>query len=151
MASFLLVEERVEAMAYSKNNNIGIIMENIEKSKYEGYLWYSDKTEPKVYWGDKVVPIDLDPERNPFIVEGQLWDGKTSIGIKFVDGKYYVARYPINKIDDVETYVAHRMKGVAGLKFVRIWKEQPDDFCNGYYVKEPVGLAFVGFKKKEEE
>lgn len=123
-------------------------MKSIKKSKYEGYIWYSDATSPIVYRGNDDIGFDLDDDDNPFIIEGQLWDGKNSIGIKYVDGRYIVSRYEIDDVDhDVETYIAHRMEGVSGLKFKRLWRERPDVFCENFEVLEPAGLVFVGFKK----
>ena len=128
------------------------MMEKIEESRYEGYLWYSDQVKPKLIMGE-VLELNLDEKANPFIIEGQLWDGKNSIGIKFVDGKYHVSRVPVDlssKSISIEDYQAHRMEGVSGLRFARIWESVPDQHCNGYEVEEPTILAFIGFKKTAE-
>lgn len=38
-------------------------METIEKAKYEGYLWYSDKKSPEVFRGDKEICFELDDRK----------------------------------------------------------------------------------------
>ena len=47
-------------------------MEQIEKSTYQGYLWYSDKDQPKVL-NNVDSEITLDETKNPFVIEGQLF------------------------------------------------------------------------------
>lgn len=130
-------------------------METIKKASYQGYIWYSDATDPIVLDHEEFA-AELDEQKNPFIIEGQLWNetGHESIGIKYADGKYYVDRKTITAEDinknkgDIETYIAHRMSGVAGLKFLRCWEANPDDQCNGFEVLVPAGWAFIGFKQK---
>ena len=72
-------------------------MEQIEKSTYQGYLWYSDKDQPKVL-NNVDSEITLDETKNPFVIEGQLFDGKRSISIKYVDGKYIVKKYVLAEL-----------------------------------------------------
>lgn len=118
----------------------------IEKSKYQGYLWYSNEKEPKVLT-DEVFELEIPESTNPFIIEGQLYDGKKSISIKYVDGKYIVNTYELDKLDRViqdQVFYSHRMGGKQ-LKFKQIWKEQPDELCEGMQVLQPVELVFVGF------
>jgi len=123
----------------------------IEKSKYEGYLWYSDKKEPQVL-NNEVFELEIADSSNPFIVEGQLFDGQKSISIKYVDGKYFFNTYDLNALDGVmqeQKFYSHRMGGKQ-LKFRQIWKEQPDELCEGMQVLQPAELVFVGFNDKEE-
>ena len=130
-------------------------METIKKAFYQGYIWYSDATDPKVLDNEEFA-AELDEQKNPFIIEGQLWNENEheSISIKYADGKYYVDKKTITAEDinthkgDIETYIAHRMPGVAGLKFLRHWEANPDSQCNSFEVLEPAGLAFIGFKQK---
>lgn len=55
---------------------------NIQLRNAQGYLWYSDQTEPETY-NNKPVELILDEKRNPFIIEGQLYseEEKKSISI----------------------------------------------------------------------
>ena len=74
-------------------------MTTIENARYQGYLWYSDQRQPEVYLGKtSVAELILDESKNPFIIEGNLYDAERqlSISIRFVDGKYIVTRYDLN-------------------------------------------------------
>ncbi len=123
----------------------------IEKSKYQGYLWYSDKKEPQVL-NNEVFELEIADNANPFVIEGQLFDGQKSINIKYVDGKYIVNTYDLNALDGVmqeQKFYSHRMDGKQ-LKFRQIWKEQPDELCEGMQVLQPAELVFVGFNNEED-
>lgn len=123
----------------------------IEKSKYQGYLWYSDKKEPQVL-NNEVFELEIADSANPFIVEGQLFDGQKSISIKYVDGKYNINTHDSNALEGViqeQVFHSHRMDGKL-LKFKQIWKEQPDELCENMQVLQPAELVFVGFNDKEE-
>ncbi len=126
----------------------------IEKSKYQGYLWYSDQKEPKVI-DNKEFELEISDNENPFIVEGQLFDGRNSISIKYVDGKYIVKPYEVkdedyNSPNTVKEFLPNRMKGVERLYFLEYWKPQKDNLCEDMKVLQPAELVFVGFKNKEE-
>ena len=99
-------------------------MEQIEKSTYQGYLWYSDKDQPKVL-NNVDSEITLDETKNPFVIEGQLFDGKRSISIKYVDGKYIVKKYVLAELPKEDfteqSLLAHRMKDVKSLNFRQYW------------------------------
>lgn len=130
-------------------------IDKVEKSKYEGYLWYSDSTEPKVY-NHEDLELELDNKHNPFIVEGQLFDSKRniSISIKFVDGEYIINQYTVSENDynkcnvTIKEYCAYRMKDVKKLRFLQYWKEIPNVLCEKMSVLQPVELVFVGFIKE---
>lgn len=124
----------------------------IEKSKYTGYLWYSDQKKPEIIYGDKDFGLEISDAENPFIIEGQLCDGKNSISIKFVDGKYIVKTYTLSDYEDVKAdeYVANRMDNVEKLLFKRVWKPKEDGLCCGMVVNQPAELVFVGLKMKED-
>ena len=108
-------------------------MEHIEAAKYEGYLWYSNEKKPMVFDGSEPVPeMNLDEEKNPFIIEGNLWDAdnRKSIMIRYVDGKYIVRRTKVKEEElkaraysqayesgspiatTLKKYLAHRIEGV---------------------------------------
>lgn len=145
-------------------------MEHIEAAKYAGYLWYSNEKEPKVFDGSEMVPeINLDEKKNPFIIEGNLWDkdGRESIMIRYVDGEYIVHRTQVkeeklkgissseaygSKSDIATTrkdYLAHRIGGVKCLSFLQYWQAEPDDMCEKMCVLRPSKLVFIGFDKNE--
>lgn len=124
----------------------------IEKSKYQGYLWYSDESKPAKVLNNEEFEIEIADNANPFIVEGQLFDGQKSISIKYVDGKYFFNTYDLNALDGVmqeQKFYSHRMGGKQ-LKFKQIWEEQPDELCEGMQVLQPAELVFVGFNNEEE-
>lgn len=147
-------------------------MEHIEAAKYVGYLWYSNEKEPKVFDGNEMVPeINLDEKENPFIIEGNLWDkdGRKSIMIRYVDGKYIVHSTHVNEeeLNGISSsqdygskshtattrkdYLAHRIGGVKCLSFLQYWQAEPDEMCEGMCVLRPSKLVFIGFNKNEEK
>lgn len=125
-------------------------MMKIEKSKYQGYLWYSKDKEPRVLDNEE-FGLEIEDAENPFIVEGQLYDKmkRISYSIKFVDGEYITNEYKLDELKDVEyteqVYYANRM-GNKQLRFYQFWREEPDDCCEGMKVLQPKELVFVGFK-----
>ena len=70
----------------------------IDKSTHQGYLWYSDEKEPRVF-NNEEFELEMAENTNPFIVEGHLFDGINSISIKYVDGKYIINKYVVKKDD----------------------------------------------------
>ena len=146
------------ALSLPTSNHKFTTMKTIKKASYQGYIWYSDATSPIVLNGEPFA-MELDETKNPFVIEAQLWNeaDHESIGIRYADGQYYTSNRHISeeelkdKTDDIETYIAHRMPGVAGLKFLRCWTARPDAFCNGFEVLEPEGMAFIGFEQKQKE
>lgn len=131
-------------------------METIKINKCEGYLWWSDKQEPKVYDGD-ALDISLDDTQNPFVAEGQLYDKeeKKSYSIKYVDGQYLINIYKVetsdftNKANENKAFLSNRMDG-RWLKFLRYWEEKEDVNCMGMPVLTLTKNVFVGFKEKED-
>lgn len=144
-------------------------MEHIEAAKYVGYLWYSNEKEPKVFDGSEMVPeINLDEKKNPFIIEGNLWDADNlkSIMIRYVDGKYIVRRTQVKEEElsssraysqayesgspiatTLKKYLAHRIEGVKCLCFLQYWQAESDKMCEGMQVLRPSKLVFIGFDK----
>lgn len=147
-------------------------MEHIEAAKYVGYLWYSNEKEPKVFDGNEMVPeINLDEKKNPFIIEGNLWDedGRgESIMIRYVDGEYIVHRTQVKKEElkgsssraysqaygsgspiatTLKKYLAHRIEGVKCLCFLQYWQAESDEMCEGMQVLRPSKLVFIGFDR----
>ncbi len=124
----------------------------IEKSTYQGYLWYSDEKQPQVF-DNKAFELEIADAANPFIIEGQLYDGKKSVSIKYVDGKYTVKSYETDRLEgeaQEQVFHSHRMDGKR-LKFKQFWKEQPDGLCEDMQVLQPAELVFVGFDNNNKE
>ncbi len=127
-------------------------METIKINKCEGYLWWSDQQEPKVYQ-DEQIDIILDETKNPFVVEGQLYDKeeKKSYSIKYVDGQYLINIYEVEDSDltnmdnESKRFLSNRMGG-RWLEFLRYWEEKNDENCMGMPVLTFTKNVFVGFK-----
>ena len=66
----------------------------IKNAKYEGYLWQSDQSKPRIIGEGEPLSLTLTDGENPFVVEGLLWNPEenTSIQIRYVDGKYFSSR-----------------------------------------------------------
>ena len=131
-------------------------METINIKNCEGYLWWSDQQEPKVYDGD-VLNISLDEAQNPFVVEGQLYDKEAlkSYNIKYVDGQYLINIYKVetsdfaNKENELKCFLSNRMGG-RWLKFLHYWEEKKDENCMNMQVLTFTKHVFIGFKEQEE-
>ena len=131
-------------------------MKTINIKNCEGYIWWSDQQTPKVYSNS---PLDtcLDETKNPFIVEGQLYDkdNQKSYSIKYIDGQYLVHEYQVEEQDfanpdnEQKCYLSNRMDG-RWLKFLRYWEEIKDENCMAMHVLTFTKNVFVGFKEKED-
>ena len=132
-------------------------METIKINKCEGYLWWSDQEEPILYNGN-TLDISLDETKNPFVVEGQLYDKEEmmSYSIKYVDGKYLINIYKVEtndltkKDNELKFFLSNRMGG-SKLKFLRYWEEKNDENCMDMPVLTFTKNVFVGFKEKEDQ
>ena len=64
---------------------------------YEGYLWMSNKQRPEVFHPESQVDPTLFTKKNPFIVEGYLFNKQSglSLSIKYIDGQYHIYRNTI--------------------------------------------------------
>ncbi len=131
-------------------------METIKINKCEGYLWLSDQQQPTVYQ-DKSIDICLDETKNPFVVEGQLYDKeeKKSYSIKFVDGQYLINIYKVGERDFtnpnnmIKSYLSNRMDD-RWLKFLSVWEEIEDENCMGMPVLTLTKHVFIGFDERKE-
>lgn len=133
----------------------------IPKAKYQGYIWRSNSDRPEVLTGDKEYGgFTPNPDGNPFIIEGNLWNeaNSTSISIRYVDGRYYIHRTTLTDGDTdhstIKKYVAHRINNGTDkdtyLRFVQLWEPRPDPMCEGMEVLEPSKLVFIGFTNSEK-
>lgn len=131
-------------------------MKTIIINKCEGYLWWSDQQEPKIYDGN-ALDICLDETMNPFVVEGHLYDKETkeSYSIKYVDGQYLINIYKVadedlvNSANETKSYLSNRM-GDYRLRFLRYWEEKEDENCMDMPVLTLTKNVFIGFKEKED-
>lgn len=132
---------------------------NIQLRNAQGYLWYSDQTEPRTFI-DKDIELHLDEKINPFVIEGQLYsdEEKKSICIKFIDGKYIVKTYDFNARrfiapdsavmteGGVEQYIANsRLNLSQPLNFIRVWRTVKDNINDNWETLRPTGLVFKEF------
>ena len=132
-------------------------METIKINKCEGYLWWSDQQEPKVYQ-EEPIDVCLEATQNPFVVEGQLYDKeeKISYSIKYVDGQYFIKKYTVkapdftNPDNEIKSYFSNRVDD-RWLKFLRYWEEKEDKNCMGMNVLTFTKNVFIGFIEKEKE
>lgn len=126
-------------------------------AEYQGYLWFSDSAEPKVYDGE-LIDSTLFDSVNPFIIEGYLYnsDKNVSYSIKYVDGETIVKEYSCDalfKNNAEKLFYANRM-GDRLLKFLDVWTPEKDPLCEGMEVLQPKAKVFVGFEnlnKKEDK
>ncbi len=141
------------------------------KGKYEGYLWESDKQAPlTIYKGDNLLEERaFDNEKNPFIIEGLLFDRTTghSVSIKYVDGEYKIKEYTVKTSDDGKAFfdlgkddngedIKYEIrdlhfKGNSKLKgnnlhFYELWEEKTDPLCCKMKVLEATKFVFAGFE-----
>ena len=123
---------------------------------YEGYLWMSDKQHPKVFHPESQVDSTLFTKKNPFVVEGYLFNKQTglSLNIKYIDGQYHIYRNIVETSDlnskDVDSvyYLTQRI-GILDKSwavFLRYWNEKADSSCLGMNVLEVEKEVFIGFK-----
>lgn len=152
-----------------KKKNIDM---KIDKSIYNGYLWFSDKNSPQIILGEE-FEMELDDNTNPFVVEGWLADDKKSVSIRYVDGHHIVRIWNLEELNACKTieemisgkvldgsnckqreeFVAHRMgHGIRKLVFYRYWRLDNDGagLCENMAGYVPAELVFVGFDKNEK-
>ena len=119
-------------------------------ASYQGYIWLSDASKPIVLDNGKLKDTDkkyFSEGQNPFIVEGQLFDGKNSFSIKNVDGKMIVVKYEVDTDEEPQNFVPNSRMGLGDrkLKFLQKWEVEPNADCENMDVLVPAGLVFLGF------
>ncbi len=119
---------------------------------FQGYLWMSNKTSPKVL---KDKPHDFSKyadKKNPFVVEALLWDKENKVSYHIThSGRYQVYRYKLKKLPkEAELkkvkYLPHRLDGVNKCKFKQLWVAEKDPLCEDMEVLVMKALVFVGFE-----
>ncbi len=131
-------------------------VDKIKTGDYTGYFWKSDSKEPEIVNGS--FDQDLNPNKNPFIIEAQLYDHNTmlSYSIKYIDGAYMIMEHQVHSLDfnsknvEIKDFYTHRMKEHKRLQFLQYWQEVEDDLCESMKVLQPTEFVFVGFNDKEE-
>jgi len=125
-------------------------MDTIEKSIYEGYIWYSNANTPECFTSKSIDQSILDKATNPYIIEAQLFDGKVSYSVKYVDGQYIVNKYTMSELSG-KTYTEKVVKGNRmedkNLCFNQYWEEKTDDLNCELKFLSPAEFVFTGFKK----
>ncbi|MBP8090298.1 MAG: TIGR04423 family type III CRISPR-associated protein [Phocaeicola sp.] len=119
-------------------------------ASYQGYIWLSDASKPIVLDNGKLKDTDkkyFSEGQNPFIIEGQLFDGKNSFSIKNVDGKMIVVKYEVDTDEEPQNFVPNSRMGLGDrkLKFLQKWEVEPNADCENMDVLVPAGLVFLGF------
>lgn len=134
--------------------NINIKDIPTEGHKYQGYLWLSGNNEPKVLNNEEIddeAKKCMDDNANPFIIEGQLYDGKFSYSIKYVDGEHRVKKYSLEEDEKNGITRVHHFKGNSRLKghnlvFHEVWEPVSDNLCCDMEVFEAKKVIFGGFE-----
>ncbi len=130
----------------------------IPAGNYEGYIWYSNATEPEVLMANvKFDGLDLVAGDKSLVIEAQLYapSEHQSFSVKFADGKYIALCYDLTelqKLKDVEVsthnYLPNRMEEVEYLHFKEYWHPVADPNCEGMKVLQPKEFVFTGFTFK---
>ena len=137
-----------------------IAVSSIPSGNYDGYIWYSNATEPKVLLANvRFEGLGLTTGENPFVIEAQLYaqSENKSYSIKFADGKYIALCYDLKALKDLEgvdvtphRFLPNRMKEVEYLHFKEYWHPVSDPNCNGIDVLQPREFVFTGFTLKHK-
>ena len=119
-------------------------------SEIEGYVQYLSREKIELIQGS--VSLDEPP------MEVVFWSGRDglSVAIRFFGGNWYVDETGVdieavskdNK-DDIETYLS--VLPGKKVKFAQIWKDEADEFCEGFKVKRFVKNVFIGFEGEKNE
>ena len=131
-------------------------LSDIPKLTYEGYVWFSNKKEPKVL--DKELFDSIHFEENSFIIEALLWNAEeeTSIMVRHT-GKHHIQKF---KLDELPTeyelvekvYLPHHLgKKVKKVCFKQLWLPEPDPLCEEMPVMTMKALIFTGFNCSTEK
>ena len=123
---------------------------SLNSRNYQGYYWMSDSKKP--------VPVDggFDPileEKNPFIIEGMLWDNDNNISVMIMhNGDYKIYEYDMNVLDRTDNilleivYKAHRFEEFNKIKFKQLWIPEEDVLCENMKVLKMKANIFCGIE-----
>ena len=130
-----------------------INIKQIPDLDYEGYLWYSNQSKPKIINSKNPFKKSLLTQL-PFVIEGNLWAEKEKISLNFknIDGEYQIFKYDLNKLnieENSQTYIAHNLVGIQEFTLYQHWKEKKDPLCENMKTLVPSWSAFTGFIKNK--
>lgn len=135
-----------------------IAVSSIPSGNYDGYVWYSNATDPEVHFANvRFKGLELSFGEKPFVIEAQLYSPSEhkSYSIKFADGKYIALCYNLDALQDLKgvevtahSYLPNRMKEVEYLHFKEYWHPVADPNCVGMDVLQPREFVFTGFTLK---
>ncbi len=125
----------------------------IPEREYQGYIWYSDKDEPKVLEEYKSFKFS-EVQTNPFVVEALLYckEEKVSVMVRH-SGSYQIREYSLNNMPEghkveEKSYFPHRLKNrVKRICFHQLWLPENDPNCEDMEVLTLKGHIFTGFSK----
>lgn len=117
--------------------------------EYEGYLWYSNASEPELR--TKISKEDFTDL--PFIIEGAFWaeQERVSLNIKNIDGEYHLFQVTLKNLPEDQTtqkeFLAHKLGDKKKIKILQFWEEKEDAYLEGMTTLKPSWQAFQGFSK----
>ena len=123
---------------------------NIDKSSYVGYYWFSNKEKPEL-----VNFKNLEENEIPFVIEGYLYNEteKISISIRNFNGKYVITQFVLSdygkdnkkfKLLDEKSFPAYKLDGIKEIIFRELQQKAKDDL--DFFTYEKVVEIFVGFE-----
>lgn len=126
----------------------------IKRSKYQGYVWFSDSKSPVVLM-DQEYELSIDESQNPFVVEAYLFSSEDQMShlVKYVDGAYRHIVHDLNAktSDAFDEKVFFAVKEIGKqMLFRQYWRKEADANCEGMEVLVPAESVFVGFKEMED-
>ncbi len=136
-------------------NNIN----EIERRKYEGYVWYSDKREPRKVLTGEEFSFNEKENANPFVIEALLYDRENEISIIVK----HTGRHIISEIDlknlpegsvlsDEKKYYPHRLgDNILKVNFKQLWIPEADKNCKGMKVLNLRAIVFTGLEQVETD
>lgn len=125
-------------------------LKDIPKKKYQGYVWYSDKSTPMQLYGDIEYAFTED-KLNPFVVEAMLFCKEENISIMVRHtGKYYITQYDLKNLPEgaslvPKKYLPHRLKDISNICFQQLWVPELDCNCEDMEVLTLKAVIFNGF------
>ena len=130
-----------------KNQSLTDIKNILEGNSVEGYVWFSDKSEPYL---NENINNSFDTMADPrFIVEAHFIVENISHSIRFVDGGHLVAKFNLDEIKkekcEIKKYLSHRIKDHSKIYFYELWLPEKDAMCCDMEVLKFNGLVFAGF------
>lgn len=134
--------------------NLNELKTKLESLKGSGYVQYISRR------GITLIdsPSDIDTA-SEIPLEIGLFDGKTSVSVRLIDGSWYIdetdtalitfedKKAPDYEEKDIKKYFSVR----EGKKVVigQVWQEQKDPNCDGLKVKVFIKNIFMGFEGDE--